>query len=313
MNCFVIKQDHIVNFEDLAENHTTLQMPRKRTTRGQNSKIKVDLGATGNDVNSMPKAKKKVTYEALRSNFDYTLEKSLQSCDDELASLDTDIVHKFNQFRCRLSQTDLKMTLKEFLDRMDNRNLTQNGVMAIDKVVLPPGAVAAATPALATLHDKLSKYKTHQITESIPEDDGVFAVPSAMRQPRKRRCKVTSVALGAQPKPLTAMSQQNSFVTPIAPREMSVLPWGSTPFVTPKFDPRLPITPANKRKVLPGEVVMSLAGSPVSPETRFCPKTTLLMNGKEIDEIVFGDKADIPSLMAMLGNIMKKNQQADKM
>lgn len=39
--------------------------------------------------------------------------------------------------------------------------------------------------------------------------------------------------------------------------------WGATPLITPKFDPRLPVTPDNIREMKPGERLMSMAGSPV--------------------------------------------------
>lgn len=60
-----------------------------------------------------------------------------------------------------------------------------------------------------------------------------------------------------------------SYETPAnAPRNMSMLGWGATPLVTPKFDPRLPVTPANQRRPKPDEVAMSLAGSPLNVDRK---------------------------------------------
>jgi len=49
---------------------------------------------------------------------------------------------------------------------------------------------------------------------------------------------------------------------------MSMLGWGATPMVTPKFDPRLPFTPASKRPATQEENVMSMAGSPISVDRK---------------------------------------------
>lgn len=71
------------------------------------------------------------------------------------------------------------------------------------------------------------------------------------------------------------------FVTPSAGR--GAVAYGHTPIVTPKFDPRLPLTPALLREPKAGERIMSLSGSPIvnhGPLTTDAEVLIPLGNGK---------------------------------
>lgn len=68
-----------------------------------------------------------------------------------------------------------------------------------------------------------------------------------------------------------------SYETPAnGPRNMSVLGWGATPLVTPKFDPRLPMTPGTQRRPKADEIAMSLAGSPLKVDRKTVSDVCLL-------------------------------------
>ncbi|CAG2238563.1 CDCA8 [Mytilus edulis] len=54
---------------------------------------------------------------------------------------------------------------------------------------------------------------------------------------------------------------RNGYFTPVN-RGLAAAGW-DTPMITPKFDPRLPVTPTQMRDAKPGEQYMSLGGSPI--------------------------------------------------
>lgn len=63
------------------------------------------------------------------------------------------------------------------------------------------------------------------------------------------------------------------------------IPYSNTPMVTPKFDPRLPVTPALLREPKVGESIMSLNGSPIvnsAPASNTPQLSISLGNGRRI-------------------------------
>ncbi|WAR13458.1 BORE1-like protein [Mya arenaria] len=117
-------------------------------------------------------------------------------------------------------------------------------------------------------------------------------------------------AVPSQPPVSVPSSLQTSkdalFVTPAlaGSRNMSVLGWGATPMVTPKFDPRLPVTPAMKRQMQPDETLMSMAGSPVDPGRR---TTVVAADGDKVNITVPESMhiGELQEFMSMLGKIIK--------
>ncbi|XP_031559776.1 borealin-like [Actinia tenebrosa] len=125
------------------------------------------------------------------------------------------------------------------------------------------------TPARST---RKKKAKPAEVTE--PASTG-----RALRSTRKRKnvamspsCKAKSKAQkvddSAMPPPQSttrttrsnASKVNNQFVTPAATGRGKL----QTLFVTPKFDPRLPVTPALLREPKAGERIMSMSGSPLA-------------------------------------------------
>lgn len=94
------------------------------------------------------------------------------------------------------------------------------------------------------------------------KDASPSTVERATRSTKSRKTKDIDVTM---PPPSTSkrtskrVQSKGQFVTP-APR---CLPHSNTPMVTPKFDPRLPLTPALLREPRAGERIMSLSGSPI--------------------------------------------------
>ncbi|XP_063440487.1 borealin-like [Mytilus trossulus] len=61
--------------------------------------------------------------------------------------------------------------------------------------------------------------------------------------------------------PPPSSAYRNGYFTPVN-RGLAAAGW-DTPMITPKFDPRLPVTPTQMRDAKPGEQYMSLGGSPI--------------------------------------------------
>ncbi|KAL5020959.1 hypothetical protein ScPMuIL_000114 [Solemya velum] len=93
----------------------------------------------------------------------------------------------------------------------------------------------------------------------------------------------------------------------------------ATPLVTPKFDPRLPITPSQLRDAHPGEMLMSLDGSPLNNPADGKDRTvkvkgrTLTLNidlsdSGEIDPAALEDmsRSQINSLLHALRTVNQK-------
>ncbi|GFS00498.1 borealin-like [Elysia marginata] len=97
-------------------------------------------------------------------------------------------------------------------------------------------------------------------------DEPLQQVEQATAVRKLTRAKRTTAARAASSAKVPAVRQsarasRSKFATPADRLPRGV--WGPTPVVTPKFDPRLPVTPENIREMKAGERLMSVAGSPV--------------------------------------------------
>ncbi|XP_070574994.1 borealin-like [Ptychodera flava] len=95
---------------------------------------------------------------------------------------------------------------------------------------------------------------------------------------------------------------KNAFITPAmhTGRHNALTSGWDTPAVTPKFDPRLPVTPAVMRVPKAGERIMSMAGSPLSNPShkgaRLPEAYIPLPDGKAIQLTADQDVADVNNL-----------------
>ncbi|XP_045193435.1 borealin-like [Mercenaria mercenaria] len=279
-------------------------MPRKRPTRAKTTRAKPKLNDTDEVVNGMTAEERKAKLASITKDFDYNVENICTQYDEELEALQSEIEKHFYHIRCKLSSMELQLTVEKYIEFTLSEEEEKQ-----DTVTMPMSRTTANIPSsLQNSKNALSKYKSRQMIETIPEEGGSGGQQTTTkRQGRKRVAanKGQGVTFNAEP----LSSAQNNFITPAAQRNFATTGWGATPLVTPKFDPRLPITPANSRKVKPGEVAMSLAGSPLNVESTGRSKTLVLNNGEEID-IEIPDRANINSLMSTLRDIMKKGQDA---
>ncbi|XP_060564475.1 borealin-like [Ruditapes philippinarum] len=279
-------------------------MPRKRTTRAQNTRATPKLKHLEDElVNGMSVEERKSKLDGLIKDFDYNVENVCRQYEEEREILLKEIEKHFYHIRCQLSPMELQMTVEQYLDFTLSEDAEKE-----DTVTMPLSTTSHITSSLQNSKNALSRYRSKQTIETIPEEGGTGVPQTNSKRGRKKPVgnKGQGVSFIA-PQPLSAV--HNSYITPASQRNIATTGWGATPLVTPKFDPRLPITPANSRRLKPGEVVMSLAGSPVNAENNSRSRTLVLNNGEEID-IEIPDRANIDSLMSTLRDIMKKGQDA---
>lgn len=95
------------------------------------------------------------------------------------------------------------------------------------------------------------------------KDASPSTTENSTRSAKSRKTKDTGSIIMVPPstgkRTSKRMQSKAQFVTPAA----RAVTYNNTPMVTPKFDPRLPLTPALLREPKAGERIMSLSGSPI--------------------------------------------------
>ncbi|VDI01693.1 Borealin, partial [Mytilus galloprovincialis] len=107
------------------------------------------------------------------------------------------------------------------------------------------------------------------ISEEGPADNSMMASTKKKTGVKKARKGKNSSILAnisnTMPPPVMppppSSAYRNGYFTPVN-RGLAAAGW-DTPMITPKFDPRLPVTPTQMRDAKPGEQYMSLGGSPI--------------------------------------------------
>ncbi|KAL4231370.1 Cell division cycle associated 8 [Mactra antiquata] len=282
-------------------------MPRKRTTRAQMTHTLPKLKGLADidDITEMTNAQKKAKLDSLIADFKYNVENIKKQYGEILVAGENEIDKRFHVIRCQLSPDEMKMTVKEYFDYTMSEGEEKENVVA-----MPTRPVKPSLDSKSNIAQTVMKYKSIKMIETIPEE-GVSSseeTGTVKRGTRKRRCtaKGKGVTFNREPQPtpcsgfpMQTNSLAQSFVTPAMQRTMSEMGWGATPLVTPKFDPRLPQTPANARRLKPGEVGLSLAGSPLMEADN--KKNTILIHGEELE---IPETTDIQTLMSKLKSMI---------
>ncbi|KAK3799585.1 hypothetical protein RRG08_053213 [Elysia crispata] len=106
---------------------------------------------------------------------------------------------------------------------------------------------------LSSIEEESSDEHTRQLEETT--------ITRKNTRPKRTPGPKTQSTVMGPPVRQSSRASKSKYATPAAGQTRGG--WGATPAVTPKFDPRLPITPDNIREMKPGERLMSIAGSPV--------------------------------------------------
>ncbi|XP_033753708.1 borealin-like [Pecten maximus] len=273
-------------------------MPRKRATRAQGakSKPKVQIDSVGEELTDEEKNKKLDVYlQDLKIKVSEQNKILAKDLENMLSLIDKKFVWDLS----RLPIAVRKMTLEDFISCGGTVDLAEKS-LDIQEDSMSSSVLSAKKIG------KLSHLQPH-IFETISEEEGT--TPSCtFTQPR------TASRRGRQPMN-TPMSHMMK--TPAMGRSMAATGW-ETPLVTPKFDPRLPMTGNMKRAARPGEIIMSMGGSPIQNPTRG-GKGNIRKRGKtltvdvdphcELENLVIPDnipKAQLTQLVGVLQDFIKK-------
>ncbi|XP_071958046.1 borealin-like [Antedon mediterranea] len=236
--------------------------PRKRRTKlTTRPKPKLPQGQGQDDVLDTNERKNKL--ELLLRDFDLEVNNRLEQMEREAHKMRSMINTLFRLEMCKMNKDILRMTRKEFLAKGGSVN-------------------DAALQEVSQYVDSLSEHIVKPLQTSANSDQDGTAAVTAKKKTKQKKAKTSKKKLKTSPQteenenmmPPPSQSlrrstrkQPSTLMTPAQQtqrnRGSSNTGW-NTPAVTPKFDPRLPVTPG-ARRARKGERLMSMTGSPVIP------------------------------------------------
>jgi len=227
-------------------------MPRRKATRSKPKAADTDpntsIMANGDDVMKQKK-------EVFMNDFDIQVKSHLDELNVEVERTLSEAKKIFMQAKIGVPKKIRAMTLKDFLAKGGNL------------ATLDMSEVADALDPNISFSDTISNQKNIQ-----------HPPPSPLSIGKPSRKRVASAIAEIEPpsettgKRLTRTRAKKTtapqpFVTPLqAVRPKRGAANNGLPTITPKFDPKEPITTARKAKH--GETLLSMAGSPVVPDNR---------------------------------------------
>lgn len=232
-------------------------MPRRRATKAKPANIPKPKGAGKSSLTENEENEKKEKLEIFLKEFDSQVNTYRKSMEKKKRAATVTISQRYNRFLAAL-ESDLKnMTIKEFIsaggtfesaeahfiDKSNLKSVNKN----MDKVTELQNLLCAGPRVL----DRVME-------EDCEETGGQTIEPKTEAIPRTRKALKTMMV---PPSTSSRRSKRAVNTTPL--HKIEKMEWGQTPLITPKFDPKLPFTPENIRKMRPGERLMSIAGSPV--------------------------------------------------
>lgn len=247
-------------------------MPRRKVTRAAKTR-KTSRVSDGNDLEISNKAERE-KLEIYLQDFDTRVEHKLQKFEQIRSNLFHQLRSLHQRGKLNLGKTVLEMTLLEYAAKISDceTELDKENENADDAAVEEEDELFPDVPENLRRHFSRAKTSHLNVQDTIMEDD-VFT-ENANRASKKpipdSGMKRFASIKKCMPPPSPSMpfksrflgSAQKKFQTP-ANRTLADAGWSNTPLVTPKFDPRVPLTPADARRAKPGEILMSLDGSPV--------------------------------------------------
>ncbi|CAL1537782.1 unnamed protein product [Lymnaea stagnalis] len=219
-------------------------MPRKRTTRvkavAQPPKgiVKIAEGMSENQRNDQ--------LTIILRDFDSKVQNVLKDIEKKKRSMKADIMACFESDMAMVPQEIKNMTLKEFAMAGGEINAAVSWVRVHSRKLNRREEMERLKCKAAHTEEEVLDIINE---ENLEATDVVQETPMTKVKPMRGKSK---------------NPPRSKFITPS--HSIGRGAWGKTPLITPKFDPNLPSTPDNIRKMKPGERLMSLAGSPVEVE-----------------------------------------------
>ncbi|KAK2162181.1 hypothetical protein LSH36_102g04000 [Paralvinella palmiformis] len=226
-------------------------MPRRKVRRAESKRQpKAPNGDEGVDLARDIKAEKLRT---LMADFDTHMESFYKSLQDNVRDVEKTIECAYMMAIAKLPKHVREMDLEDYL-RGGGEAIS---ILSADQVTKE---IEISLAALTKSKKKTKRKGKKSITGSKAK--------SSIKPQRWKT--VTNSAADIMPPPTTMrtirnLSKRSRLETPAHRGEPSQCGW-DTPLITPKFDPRLPITPAMTRRPKVGEIFLSLAGSPIAAD-----------------------------------------------
>ncbi|RUS90300.1 hypothetical protein EGW08_001898 [Elysia chlorotica] len=236
-------------------------MPRRRTARTKAPSPKIEVpGLTVTD--EMSKKEKEEQLEIYLKDFNFKVKNALRKFNVEVVRKKWRIKN-FWDLHLQLIPCNLRdMTLEEFAAAGGTlESVIKHEDEKKDEIYMKIDERVGKFPAHKGTTDKLGSIDEDGSGEYTQQDEDTANADKSKRPKRARTAKAPSTVMGP-PVRQSSRASKSKYATPAA-GGFTRGGWGATPAVTPKFDPRLPITPDNIREMKPGERLMSIAGSPV--------------------------------------------------
>jgi len=234
-------------------------MPRKRASKAKSANIPKPEKRVFGTLNETEEDEKAEQLELMLKEFDSKVNSYLKEFEKQKRAMNVTISQRYNKLLSSLSLDMQAMTVKEFCQAGGTFE-SATASLNKEKNTLKPTSTNTNIDRMAELQNLLCTGMPRKLEKVMEEEGQEVDVKNEVTNTKKRPAKTTM----APPSTSFRKSKRNQNATPAT--RVSKMDWGQTPLITPKFDPNLPSTPDNIRKLRPGERVMSLAGSPIEIE-----------------------------------------------
>ncbi|XP_071488357.1 uncharacterized protein [Diadema antillarum] len=297
-------------------------MPRRRKTKVA-SRAKPKLPPDDEEID-MAEEERKAKLENFLRDFDLYVDAKVK----EMRALCTDmclaIRRTTNMHAMKLSKETKRMKQVDYfaMNSIAPAEIIKEITKSVDTMVSQTVEAKTSCREMSTS----SKFKDGMDSQSTAESDSDCSQSSTTARrttrkatgARKKKTATTATRASARKKTRAVLAEtpanndntrQNIFHTPA---NMAALSAMTTPFITPKFDTSVKVTPASVRRAKEGELLVSLSGSPV--EAKVSPKDpksvqdivenveNMFSEDKELNDV---DKRNILMLQETLSRMLK--------
>lgn len=241
-------------------------MPRKKAKAAGRAKPVLPAGDEGNGLSEQEKLEK---LDAFLSDLDANVIEKKLKLEKLVKSVLNHVEACYTQEIKSLPSTIRQMKLCDFIALGGTLEavLSNPDLCEADDDFDPIQLQCFSTAKKAHTTSRLNSTRMHEtISEEWTDENSIVKSTkktSTVKKTKKgKNSSILSNISNTMPPPMAPPSAfRNGYYTPVN-RGLSAAGW-ETPLITPKFDPRLPVTPAQMRDARPGEVYMSLGGSPI--------------------------------------------------
>lgn len=244
--------------------HVSAMAPRKRTTK---------------QPKNNPKTAK---LEAFLEDFDSEVKTRVGQLKEKLSQLLKDVDNAYNMAMIKLPKAVRQMNWIEYFNADKPKSPEVDNSKRQEQAAIVESVVAEDHAVLLQSVKKTSKKKGSSKSSSEDETPSATRKTRATKKPPTTSKKAKALSVNKQNSTIRR-SNRKPLVTPARTMMDSSLMMGATPLVTPRFDPRLPKTPAvrvprHKERVYS----ISVNGSPIAAGNEEVVINVPIGNGESI-------------------------------